>query len=154
MTSSRLPIIRMVLMFAALSMTIAILTEGSLAGYRTRESGNEKARVAAFSIETTELELKSPDTLLDCNMEDDTVQMVFYVRNHSETAVNYSIRVMGIPENVGCDIQNARGILTENGGEAEVGLCLFVEDPSDRTMIRTISGLEAEVAVSQAKGTE
>jgi|GEM_PF-6894743 len=152
MTSNRLPLIRVVLMFAALSMTIAILADNrSLAGYRTQESDGEKAHVASFSIETTDFECKSPDVLLDCNRDDDAVIFTFFIRNHSETAVNYSVRVTGIPENVLCTLQHERGLLTENGGEAEVQLVFTVEDPEDRAMVRMIRGVSAEEAVVQAE---
>lgn len=152
MTTSKIPVISTLVMLMVWAITAAGLASmvAGYAGYRTLETGGEKARVASFSIETTAIELGSEDALLDCNIENDEVLFRFFVRNHSETAVNYLVRLIGVPDNVACTLQNDSGLLAENGGEAEVRIAFAVEDPSDRSMVRNISGVTAEVAVAQA----
>lgn len=147
--------ILLVLTAICLSLWAVALIEHSNARYLTRRTGEVSVRVASFLVEVNDPVLKSPDAVIDCNLEDDRVQYGLMIRNRSEVDVTYEVAVTGLPTSVHLDTERETGTLSANGEETEVILSFSCRDRTDRRQSSSIAGCTVTVyAVQKGDGNE
>lgn len=138
-----------VMLILCLALWSMAFLETANARYISKRSGAVSVRVASFLVEAGTLTLLSPDEVIDCNVDGDTVAYGFTVRNRSEVTVRYEVTVEGLPVSISWDIDNASAILAPNGDEMQVELRLSALDPADRTQETGISGVTLTVNAVQ-----
>ncbi|MBR4767457.1 MAG: hypothetical protein IK088_00595 [Lachnospiraceae bacterium] len=117
--------------------------------YMTSAGASASVRVASISLSATDPVLKSADAVLDCNLENDTVQYEMTLTNASEVDMNYVIHASTGSDNIRASIIPDQGSLSALRGSVNVTVILSVIDPDSRTQTETPAPLTIIVDAAQ-----
>lgn len=122
--------------------------------YVTSSGGTASVRVASVSVQASDPVLLSADELIDCNLENDTVQYEMTLTNASEVDMNYTISASSGSENIRAEVTPDQGRLPFLGGSETITITLSVIDPDSRTQTETPDPIEIIVhAVQEGEGS-
>ena len=151
---------RMMIGSAAVLLSIAVsyaaftAIETTAARYRTGSAGETAVRVAKMRLDVTDPVLKSPDEILDCNLDSDAIIYEMEVRNRSEVDMDFQVSTSGQGENITVNIVPETGELAANSGSETVTVTLSVTDPEKRVQQEEIDSFSIIVSGAQKGETE